>query len=112
MVGPVLHQEMLLGGRRNRLHVWRWLYVGLLVIELFCFFVVYQGEEWSRSSRVNAMRRMGGTGEAYNKTSAPEVIGERFSVFFVRQQWFLLTLIVPAFMAGAITDEKRRGTLQ
>ena len=32
MVGAVLHQEMLLGGRRNRLHLFRWLYAGWLIV--------------------------------------------------------------------------------
>jgi ABC-type Na+ efflux pump permease subunit len=112
MIGPVLHQEMLLGGRRNRLHVLRWLYAGLLIIEVIILFLSFQGEEWSRAQTVNMARMMGGTGEAYNRTSAPEVVGERFAVLFVRQQMILLLLITPAFVAGAITDEKRSGTLQ
>jgi ABC-type transport system involved in multi-copper enzyme maturation permease subunit len=107
MVGPVLHQEMLLGGRRNRLHVLRWLYAGLLVIEIIVLFLSFQSEELARAQR-NFM--MGGA-EAYNRTSAPEVVGERFAVLFVRQQMILLLLVTPAFVAGAITDEKRSGTL-
>ena len=108
MVGPVLHQEMLLGGRRNRLHVLRWLYAALLVIEVFGLWFGYQLDEWSQANRVRMMSgRM-----ASNRTSAPEVVGERFAVFYVRQQMILLLLITPAFVAGAITDEKRSGTLQ
>ena len=33
MIGPILHQEMLLGGRRYRLHVLRWIYAGWLVLQ-------------------------------------------------------------------------------
>src|SRR5688572_15752162 len=106
MVGPVLNQEMLLGGRRNRLHVLRWLYAGLLIVELLGLFGHFASEEWPRAA---ATRRMG---EVYNGASAPEVVGERFAVLFVRQQMIILLLIVPAFVAGAITDEKRSGTLQ
>jgi ABC-type transport system involved in multi-copper enzyme maturation permease subunit len=106
MVGPVLNQEMLLGGRRNRLHVLRWLYAGLLIVELLGLYGYFYSEEWARAA--NAMR-MSGT---YNEISAPEVVGERFAVLFVRQQMIILLLITPAFVAGAITDEKRSGTLQ
>ncbi len=108
MVGPVLHQEMLLGGRRNRLHILRWLYGALLVIQLFWLFLSYQMEEWNRA-RLNTMTYKS---RANNKTSAPEVIGERFAILYVKQQMILLLLITPAFVAGAITDEKRSGTLQ
>jgi ABC-type transport system involved in multi-copper enzyme maturation permease subunit len=40
------------------------------------------------------------------------VVGARFAEAFVMQQMLLLLLVTPAFVAGAITDEKRRGTLQ
>jgi len=34
MLGPVLRQELLLGGRRQRLYVFRWVYAGWLVVLL------------------------------------------------------------------------------
>jgi ABC-type Na+ efflux pump permease subunit len=108
MVGPILHQEMLLGARRNRLHVLRWLYATLLVIEVLGLWFAFQMDEFQQA-RLNTMTYKT---RAYNKTSAPEVIGERFAILFVRQQMILLLLITPAFVAGAITDEKRSGTLQ
>ncbi len=37
MVGPVLHQEMRLYSRRNRLHVFRWRYAGVLVVRVRFF---------------------------------------------------------------------------
>src|SRR5258707_10352712 len=37
MVGPVLHQEMLLGTRRNRLYVFRWIYAGWLLLQVLYF---------------------------------------------------------------------------
>src|SRR5205807_1116037 len=109
MVGPVLHQEMMLGGRRNRLHVLRWLYAALLVIEVLVLFLAFQGDEMSRNFRIMQTR---GRDMARIEASAPEVVGEQFAVLFVRQQIILLLLITPAFVAGAITDEKRSGTLQ
>src|SRR5947209_16670182 len=108
MVGPVLHQELLLGSRRNRLHVLRWVYAGWLVLQVFYLFLQFQGEEYSRAMA----RRFGGGGGPVNRASAPEVVGARFAEAFVAQQLILLVLVTPPFVAGAITDEKRRGTLQ
>jgi ABC-type Na+ efflux pump permease subunit len=104
MVGPVLFQEMLLGGRRNQLHVFRWFYAAWLVLVVLWFYTLFQFEELGRGMR-------SGFGPV-NRASAPEVVGGRFTESFVRQQMVLLLLVTPAFVAGAITDEKRRGTLQ
>jgi ABC-type transport system involved in multi-copper enzyme maturation permease subunit len=108
MVGPVLHQELLLGGRRNRLHVIRWVYAGWLVIQLLYFYLLFLSEESSRAW----MKAMAGGPMVIRQASAPEVVGGRFTEVFVRQQMLLLALLTPAFVAGAVTDEKRRGTLQ
>ena len=43
--------------------------------------------------------------------SAPQVVGGHFAEAFVWQQLLLLVLVTPALVGGAITDEKRRGTL-
>jgi ABC-type transport system involved in multi-copper enzyme maturation permease subunit len=107
MVGAVLHQELLLGARRNRLHVFRWVYAGWLVLQVLYFYSQFQGEEFGR-----AVRSMTGGSVRVNRASAPEVVGGRFAEMFVRQQMLVLALLTPAFVAGAITDEKRRGTLQ
>jgi ABC-type transport system involved in multi-copper enzyme maturation permease subunit len=108
MVGPVLHQELLLGGRRNRLHVLRWFYAGWLVLQVVFFYLRFQGEEVTRAQARWTM----GSDVPINAASAPEVVGAWFSEAFVSQQMLLLLLVTPAFVAGAITDEKRRGTLQ
>jgi ABC-type transport system involved in multi-copper enzyme maturation permease subunit len=108
MIGPVWHQEMLLGGRRNRLHVFRWVYAGWLIVQVFYLYLIFQGEEASRARAwVNSAGAI-----APNRASAPEVVGSWFAEAFVRQQLLLLVLATPAFVAGAVTDEKRRGTLQ
>jgi ABC-type transport system involved in multi-copper enzyme maturation permease subunit len=109
MVGPVLHQELLLGSRRNRLHAFRWVYAGWLVTQVLYFYLAFQAEELARVSRA---RFWTSTPEVVNRASAPEVVGGRFADMFVRQQMLLLLLVIPALVAGAITDEKRRGTLQ
>jgi ABC-type transport system involved in multi-copper enzyme maturation permease subunit len=108
MVGPVLHQELLLGSRRNRLYVFRWFYAAWLVAQVFYFWFQFQGEDYARRAALYAQ----GLNVTANEGSAPEVVGARFAETFVAQQMLFLVLVVPAFVAGAVTDEKRRGTLQ
>ena len=108
MVGSVFHQEMLLGGRRGRLYVLRWVYVAWLVLQIFFLwlaFVILEGQH--RNAIASS-----GPSAANNPASAPGVVGGWFAPWFVFQQMILLLLATPAFVAGAITDEKRRGTLQ
>lgn len=97
MVGTVFFQEMTLGGRRFQLHVFRWVYAGWLVLQVFFFFFAYLLEAWKAQAPVG---------------STPEIVGARFANTFVWQQVVLLMVVVPAVVAGSITDEKRKGTLQ
>lgn len=108
MIGPVLHQELLLGGRRNRLHVLRWLYASWLVLLLGFLYVEFLTEE----SAVAGVRLRGPAQAVDRHASAPEVVGARFAERFVWQQSLFVFLTVPLFTAGALVDEKRRGTLQ
>jgi ABC-type transport system involved in multi-copper enzyme maturation permease subunit len=108
MVGPVLRQELLLGGRRNRLYVFRWFYAAWLVAQVFYFWFQFQGEDYARRAALYSQS----LNASVNEASAPEVVGARFAESFVAQQMLFLVLVVPAFVAGAVTDEKRRGTLQ
>jgi ABC-type transport system involved in multi-copper enzyme maturation permease subunit len=96
MIGPVLSQEMLIGSRRNRVHVFRWLYAGWLILQLLWFY--FQ----------QSVFHVAGIDES------PVIarVATRFLALFVAQQMILLTLITPTLAAGAITDEKNRGTLQ
>ncbi len=113
MVGAVLHQEMLLGSRRNRLYVFRWAYAGWLVAVIFYLFLRFSDEEFQRYYAGIQVRGTGRTVEAWSapRASAPAIVGGRFADAFVVQQILLLLLATPAFVAGSITDEKRRGTL-
>ncbi|MGH7169161.1 MAG: ABC transporter permease subunit [Gemmataceae bacterium] len=108
MVGAVLQQEWLLGSRRSRLHVFRWLYAGWLILLVGYGFARHMHED---HVRVQALQ-VNGTTTAIRYSSAPEMVGQWFAETFVTQQMLLLLLATPAFVAGAITDEKRRGTLQ
>ena len=108
MVGSVFQQEMLLGGRRSRLHVLRWVYVAWLVLQIFFLWICFLFLDMQhRNAIVNS-----GVSAANNPASPPGVVGGWFASWFVFQQMILLLMATPAFVAGAITDEKRRGTLQ
>jgi ABC-type transport system involved in multi-copper enzyme maturation permease subunit len=108
MVGSVFRLEMLLGGRRSRLYALRWTYVGWLVLQIFFLWVSFSILELQHNAALQSI----GQSSAKNPASAPAVVGEWFAAAFVFQQMILLLLVTPAFVAGAITDEKRRGTLQ
>jgi ABC-type transport system involved in multi-copper enzyme maturation permease subunit len=108
MVGAILHQEWLLGSRRQRLHLFRWIYAAWLIVLVFYGYLRYLIEEQQRLlSQVVA-----GTSTFIARASMPEIVGQWFAESFVVQQMLLLVLATPALVAGAITDEKRRGTLQ
>ncbi len=101
MVGPVCYQELLLAGRRNRQYVFRWIYAGWLLVQLLwiCFSL--------------GMTRLLATITGAPAGEDPVVaVSRKFVEWFVVQQLILMALATPAFAAGAIADEKRRGTLQ
>jgi ABC-type transport system involved in multi-copper enzyme maturation permease subunit len=99
MVGPVLYQEMLLASRHGRWHRFRWIYAGWLLFVLlvmYWFFCMIHG--------YGARRPLDLTGLAnFSRT---------YLQFFAWQHYLLLTMATPVLVAGAITDEKARGTLQ
>ncbi len=107
MIGPILYQEWLLGGRRNRLHMFRWIYAGWLVLLVLWYFLQFLSEE-----AMLAQMRLWSGGGPDRQVSAVEVVGARFANFFIWQQALLTFLAVPIFTCGAIVDEKRNGTLQ
>ena len=98
MVGPVFHYEMLLNSRRNRLHVLRWLWSGWLVLQLL------------GSAFVAWAITVVPSGESHQPITA--MVAGWFVDWFVIQLLLFLALETPVLTAGAITDEKTRGTLQ
>src|SRR5437870_1717934 len=86
MLGAVFHQELLLAGRRQRAHFLRWIYAAVLLAQLM-------------PALVDAFlhRRHAAYAEFFDQ--------------FLTQHFALLFLLTPALTAGAITDEKTRGTL-
>jgi ABC-type transport system involved in multi-copper enzyme maturation permease subunit len=112
MIGTVVQLELLLGGRRNRLRVFRWLYGGWLVAQLLFFYLLFLTNEQAKQFARMMARMQGQSLEPFVPVSAPQAVGGPFSQTFIVQQFILLAIATPALVAGAITDEKRRGTLQ
>jgi ABC-type transport system involved in multi-copper enzyme maturation permease subunit len=104
MLGPVLYLEILLGGRRGRQYVMRWLYMGWLTLQLIICYTLYQ-IDYRTSSMLPS-------GEFCPDPSATGRFAAGFVELFLIQQFILVLLVTPAITAGAITDEKTRGTLQ
>src|SRR5208337_1841204 len=98
MIGPVLYLEMLLGGWRFRQLLFRYLYAGWLVLQFSILYCAY----WLDNV----------AGPSSPDPEAASRFATAFVELFLRQQFILILLVTPAFVAGAITDEKTRGTLQ
>jgi ABC-type transport system involved in multi-copper enzyme maturation permease subunit len=103
MVGPVLAQELLLGSRRSRQHLFRRIYTGWLVVQLLLFYFLYLIE----ANLIGKWMFQGAVNPTAATDFASSLIGK-----LTYQQFILLLLATPAFTAGAITDEKASGTLQ
>jgi ABC-type transport system involved in multi-copper enzyme maturation permease subunit len=101
MLGPVFSLELLLGGRRGRQYVFRWLYGGWLVFLLFCWYVSYL-------TQIKNARSPWFHQDPWLVLSAH---ADSFIAFFLNQQYILILLLTPVYVAGGITDEKMRGTL-
>src|SRR5947209_450773 len=98
MIGPVCYLELLPPHRRGRQRLFRWLYGGFLAAEFAFFLFSY-------------LLRFSGPQRAPSYQATGDFVNNYVEVFMV-QQYALLLLVLPAFAAGTITDEKTRGTLQ
>ena len=105
MIGPVLYLELLMGSRRGRLLFLRRIYAGWLILQFTFFFFLYLYDVWL--SMLPPPREMGRM-----DVFASSRFAESYLTAFVIQQFGLLFLLTPAFVAGTLTDEKSRGTLQ
>src|SRR5437868_6931854 len=103
MIGPVLAQELLLGSRRSRQHLFRRIYTGWLAAQVLFFYFLYLVD-----ANIIGYKMFGAAINNHATTDfATSFVGK-----LVYQQLVLLLLATPAFAAGAITDEKASGTLQ
>jgi ABC-type transport system involved in multi-copper enzyme maturation permease subunit len=100
MIGPVFGAEVKRAGRRGRAHVLRWIYAGWLVTELLILYFNYLPAP--TASGVVSTPTAGETA----------AFARGFVELVLFQQFALIFLVTPAFAAGAVTDEKTRGTLQ
>jgi ABC-type transport system involved in multi-copper enzyme maturation permease subunit len=98
MISPVLDLEILQGSRRNGLLLLRRIYTGWLVLQFLFFYWLYLIHHYAFSFDLD-------------DSAASEFVNSCSSTL-VTQQFILLALCTPALTAGAITDEKTRGTLQ
>jgi ABC-type transport system involved in multi-copper enzyme maturation permease subunit len=98
MLEPVVGMELRLAERRGRAHILRWLFATWLALQLLYYCTQYL--ELVDFAQKHA-RRFTSTG----------TLARSFVDFVLVQQFILIALVTPAFAAGAITDEKTRGTL-
>jgi ABC-type transport system involved in multi-copper enzyme maturation permease subunit len=96
MIANVFQHDFLTAERRGRQHFLRWIYAAWLLMQ--AFFFIYK--DFILNSYVQ-------------RRSAPWYSGaSQLLDVYVTQQMVLLLLLVPALAAGAVADEKTRGTLQ
>jgi ABC-type transport system involved in multi-copper enzyme maturation permease subunit len=96
MIGPLLHMELLTGSRRGKLILLRRVYSGWLILQFILFYSTSALAEGLSHAQTGEVGRF---------------INDYLDTL-VRQHFFLMVLVTPAFVAGAIADEKARGTLQ
>lgn len=111
MIEAIVRQELLLGARRTQLHVFRWVYAGWLIVQVVFLYFAFEQQEDRRQEAQRQANQNTGMPIVFTPASAPEVVGGWFCDLFLLQQSLLLLLAVPPLVAGAITEEKRRGTL-
>ena len=97
---PIFSAEMLRAGRRGRTHGLRWLYAFWLCLQLV---YVHDATHPANYGRAPQPSNSGGKEDI--------LFGRQFRDLVLTQQFILIILVTPAFVAGAITDEKTRGTL-
>src|SRR4051812_48421352 len=101
MLGPVFTAEMVRAGRRGWAHVLRWVYAAWLIAQLVYVYDQTHAPQYTRAGPVKA---------SPNKAGGD--FCQSYRDLVLAQQFVLIALVTPAFVAGAVTDEKTRGTLQ
>src|SRR5471030_2522180 len=93
MLGPVYTLEWLQASRRSDKSRWRWIYIGVLFLEM----------QWLT---INVIEYF------FTRNPARVMLVAEILIYVIAaQQTLAILLVTPAFAAGSITDEKRRGTL-
>jgi len=96
LFGPVLFYDLVRSARRTRTYVVRIIYL-LLLFGLLCWLY------WVWLDRTN-----------YRDTTSKDIaeFTQMFFVIFLSAQLIIVVLLTPAYVAGAITDEKERKTIE
>jgi len=105
LFGPVLFYDMVRMSRRSRYLVLRCLYILILLAVLYS---VYQSFAWTAAMVSWSMATK-------YPTATPADLarfGEMFFGYFLLAQYVVILLITPAYVAGAIAEEKQRKTLE
>lgn len=95
MVGSVFVLESMRAGRRTRTHVLRWICGGWLLLQFFVYYSDYLDRD--------------------NGTGSPGVLASFTVAHLDRiliQQFLVVAVLTPPLVAGTITEEKTRGTLE
>jgi ABC-type transport system involved in multi-copper enzyme maturation permease subunit len=103
MLGPVLIYDMIRTSRRNRYFILRMIYAGFLFFILSYMFAI---------AFVMSQDFMGPGGRDRFDNKALAVLCETFFMFFMLIQITLVVLLTPAYVAGAIAEEKDRKTME
>jgi ABC-type transport system involved in multi-copper enzyme maturation permease subunit len=100
LFGPVLFYEALRAARRTRFFVLRWLYaIGLLLLLFWVHWI------WGMENNYHN----GPVEQAYKQQAK---LAEQFFYVFAAVQFAVVVLLTPAYIAGAVAEEKERRTLE
>jgi ABC-type transport system involved in multi-copper enzyme maturation permease subunit len=89
LFGPVLFYDMIRAARRGRYFVMRFLYAGLLFFVLLAVFANDRGTTFDQATAAEA-----------------------FFTTFLAVQLIAVSVLTPAYVAGSVTEEKERKTLE
>src|SRR5262249_15000236 len=105
MLGPVFHLELLLGSRRGQHERLRRVFAGWLVVQ---FVFLY----WNYWEGLTTLARYPAWIPPPSVLAQTHQFISSFVTVFIIQHFLVLGLAAPAFVAGAVTEEKTRGTLE
>lgn len=96
LFGPVLFYDLLRTARRGRFFLLRCGYAIFLLLTLFSVYGNFHEDVWSGSIRASQMAQF----------------AESFFYTFMSIQFVVVALLTPAYVAGAVAEEKERKTLE
>lgn len=99
LFGPVLFYDMVRTARRSRYAIVRFVYAGILLIILCVLFFTAAEMDFHRH-------------DFNRRDREAAILAETFFIVFMIVQLILVALLTPAYVAGAIAEEKDRKTLE